>query len=512
MRIGGVVLLVAILGSVGRTEAQGRPARDDGPGGTPPSKTLLGRESTTALGQTGAPPSPTVVATRSSSSAKARASVAASASPPPPAPARTAAPDQRFRLRDDAGECVVTRLHGRFGDRTALLQPDGQIGFPNRLLPTDEPFVPLTSEELRERLESGPFAGYKVRTTEHYVIFYQSTEAFAQDSARLLEDLYHGLIDACRRHDIPVHETEFPLVAVIFATERDFRTHKQVDPEVQAYYEIFTNRIFFYEQSERDQAEPRLMALRKPQTVGHEGVHQILANIGVQPRLSDWPLWLIEGFAEYCATPTRTKKGVAWDRMGTINALHMATLRELDDPLSNEIVGNAAVAKAPGRPSRLLDVESLVTKTRLTPTDYAQSWALTHYLAQRRYRDFLGYLKSMSAMPPLERRSPEQHLAEFRKFFGDDLSKVDKKAEEYIRKRIQEGKFTPLPWYAVIFEQPLGGGMVRRGAMVSQSPQVIQKWVEQFTAPQGGIPNWQPFAFPTRARAELAAEEWMRAN
>jgi len=38
-----------------------------------------------------------------------------------------------------------------------------------------------------------------------------------------------------------------PLVAVIFATEGDFRAHKEVDPEVQAYYEFFTNRIFFYE-------------------------------------------------------------------------------------------------------------------------------------------------------------------------------------------------------------------------------------------------------------------------
>jgi hypothetical protein len=118
----------------------------------------------------------------------------------------------------------------------------------------------------------------------------------------------------------------------------------------------------------------------------------------------------------------------------------------------------------------------------------------------------------MSAMPPLERRTPEQHLAEFRRFFGDDLSKVEKKAQEYIRKLSLTGNFTPLPFYAVIFEQALPGGMVRRGAMISQSPQVIQKWVEQYTAPQGGIPNWQAFPFPTRARALIAAEDWMRAN
>ena len=70
-----------------------------------------------------------------------------------------------------------------------------------------------------------------------------------------------------------------------------------------------------------------------------------------------------------------------------------------------------------------------------------------------------------------------------------------------------------MPYYAVMFEQPLGGGMVRRAAMVSQSPQMIQQWVEQIhRRPQGGIPNWQAFPFPSRARALLAAEEWMRAN
>lgn len=157
-------------------------------------------------------------------------------------------------------------------------------------------------------------------TTEHYLIFYQSHEAFARDSGKLLEDLYEGLIDVCQRHEIPVHQSEFPLVAVIFATERDFRTHKQVPAEIQAYYEIYTNRIFFYEQSVRDSSEPRLMALRKPQTVAHEGAHQILANLGVQPRRAEWPMWLVEGFAEYCATPAPTprqrRKGVVWNGLG----------------------------------------------------------------------------------------------------------------------------------------------------------------------------------------------------
>ncbi len=152
------------------------------------------------------------------------------------------------------------------------------------LVPTDQPFVPVSSETLQGRLQESPYAEYQVLTTQHYLIFYQSTFAFARDSGRLLEDLYRGLIEVCRRHEIPVHETEFPLVAVIFATERDFRAHKQVEPEVQSYYELFTNRIFFYQQSELDRLNPKVSSLRKPQTVAHEGAHQILSNIGVQPR------------------------------------------------------------------------------------------------------------------------------------------------------------------------------------------------------------------------------------
>jgi Protein of unknown function (DUF1570) len=77
----------------------------------------------------------------------------------------------------------------------------------------------------------------------------------------------------------------------------------------------------------------------KPQTVAHEGTHQIRSNSGVQPRPCAWPPWLVDGLAEYCATAVNIKKGIVWRGLAAINSLHMATLRELDDPLSNEIAG-----------------------------------------------------------------------------------------------------------------------------------------------------------------------------
>jgi hypothetical protein len=506
-----ILTLAASLGLVAGgldVTAQVRAGSDPPRDTAPQSKGLAARAPRKGSQRSGAKSGP-------ASSALVAASTTAKPPAPvvtPPAPETVPVPAKRFRIRDESGQCVVARLHGQYRDQMALLQPDGQLGFPTMLVPTDEPFVPMSAEDLRVRLQEGTFAEYRVLTTRHYLIFYQSNSDFAETSGRLLDDLYRGLIEVCRKRGIPVHDAEFPLVAVIFATERDFRAHQQVAPEVQAYYEIFTNRIYFYQQSDRDLEAPEVTALRKPQTVAHEGAHQILSNIGVQPRISAWPLWLIEGLAEYCATPAKTKKGVAWDRLGMINALHMATLRELDDPLANPVAGPGARANPIRQSPLLCQAESLIRKSRLTPTDYAQAWALTHYLNVERGPDFVEFLKAMSQMPPLEPRTPEDHLAEFRKFFGDDLAKLDKRVDKYIREKNRKRGFESLPFYAVMFEQALGGSLVRRVAWVSQSPQMIQERVQELSSPQGGVLNWRAVPCTSRARAELVKDDWIRGN
>ena len=60
-----------------------------------------------------------------------------------------------------------------------------------------------------------------------------------------------------------------------------------------------------------------------------------------------------------------------------------------------------------------------------------------------------------------------------------------------------------------MFEQPLNNGMLRRAAMVSQSPSMIRQWIEMTTNPGGAEPRWQILPHPTRARAMLTAEQWM---
>ena len=440
-------------------------------------------------------------------------------SPPPPAPAPEPAPTasdlaptkptpeaRRILVRDQSGRTLVSRVHGGSGDELHVMLPDGQLGMPDGLAYTDEKFVPATAREVATELLAGPFAGYKLKMTSHYIIAYQCTDAFAEASSRVLEDLYKSLFDAFKKRGFPVHEAEFPLVAVIFKNEKDFRAFRKIDPQVRAYYEIYTNRIFFYEASEADEAAPEIAALRRPQTVAHEGTHQILSNIGIQPRLAAWPPWLIEGLAEYCASPVTTRRGTNWSVLGAVNTQHIATLKDLADPLALQVRGAPPaghIGRAPDQPL----VEYLVTKTDLTPTDYALCWALTHYLGMKRVDDFVPFLKTMSEMPPLEKRTPEDHLNAFRAAFGSDLQKLGRDVDKYLGKLKATN---PLPYYAVMFQQRVPGNQVKRAAMVSQSPSLIRQWLETSTTPTGDLPAWQAISFKTRTPAVAAAEAFVR--
>jgi hypothetical protein len=196
---------------------------------------------------------------------------------------------------------------------------------------------------------------------------------------------------------------------------------------------------------------------------------------------------------------------VGWKGLGVVNPLHMATIRDLDDPQSFQVMGMSRPRI--GRDPRIPLVEYLVTRTELTPTDYALAWALTHYLALKRGPEFVKFLKTMSQSPPLKQMTPEEHLAAFRAAFGNDLAEMDRTIGRYLS-RLKN--YDPLPYYAVMFEQRVGPGMIKRAAIVSQSTSMIRQWLETVRVADGDPPSWKAVPLGTRGRALLTAEQWMR--
>ena len=152
----------------------------------------------------------------------------------------------------------------------------------------------------------------------------------------------------------------------------------------------------------------------------------------------------MEGLAEYCSTPASSRKGgkPTWDGLGMINGLHMATIRELEDPFSVAISGDDAQSKAlvrePGKPL----VECLVRKTHLTPTEYALAWAMTHYLAFKRQDDFVAYLKTRVGYPRSSPGCPRITWPSSGKAFGSHLVKIDRRIHRCMKNLAKQKRCT----------------------------------------------------------------------
>ena len=78
----------------------------------------------------------------------------ASPSPTDDAP-RVGTSPRHFKVRHENGDEVVAREYGRRDGKLVLLLPDGQLGIPNMLVPTEAPFRPYSSDELLPRLKKG---------------------------------------------------------------------------------------------------------------------------------------------------------------------------------------------------------------------------------------------------------------------------------------------------------------------------------------------------------------------
>jgi len=302
------------------------------------------------------------------------------------------------------------------------LVPSGEIatGPLEAMAPTDKPFKPSTFDELASELTTKAFPGFKSHKTTRYLYIYNCSDEFRKLTSTILETMYPSLFAYFKNERFDVHQPEFPLVIVIFAHHTQMRGYKPNLPEnVVAFYETLSNRVILTEKSRLVEQLPQLGIQQAFSTIAHEGVHQILHNIGVQARLSRWPAWLSEGMAEYFS-PTEVGQRMRWKGVGKPNDLRMMELAQLPAPVEKS--GEKTIT------------ERTVSAGGLTSTGYATAWALTNYLGERHRPSFLAYVRDVSGMKPLEAVDPDQEIVRFRKHFGEDMFKIDQGVHTHISK------------------------------------------------------------------------------
>jgi hypothetical protein len=414
--------------------------------------------------------------------------------------------DQRVLILDREGEPTVARVQLRVGEHLVLMLPDGRLTTRPAAdcQPTERPFEVLDHGALAQRLGKTEFPGWNTHQTRRFVYLYQGSDAFVAIASRILETMFRGIGLYARAQKIDVAAPEFPLVVVIYRTQKEFRKALQIPVDGVAYYDVLSNRITLCEESNLWKVKPDLAIRQTIATIAHEGAHQILHNIGVQQRLSVWPMWLNEGMAEFFA-PTTVDDQLKWKGAGEVNDLRMFELEQLLKSLDADTANGQLIAQTIGA-------------SRLTSTGYAMAWALTHYLAQYQRESFHAFVRAMSRRGPLigggDVVAPgviPGNLRDFKEHFGEDLADIERRVLLHLARQPYLDPFLDWPHFTVLILMP-EGARPRRESEVFRLPEQAEHWRQQRLqrVPEGQRPAVQHEIreFTNRLLAEQYARQW----
>ena len=345
------------------------------------------------------------------------------------------------KQRELAGKIEVEAEDGG----VMLLAPDGVL-WP---IPKEEivsrrsdqkPFAPLSRAELAKQLTAQLPAGFKIHHTQNYLICYNTSPAYAQWVGGLFERLNKAFYNYWERRGMTLHQPQFPLVALVFDSQSSYAQFARGElgeaaQSIIGYYSLQTNRMTTYDLTGVEQGQPagtRTSAARINQilsqpaaertvaTIVHEATHQIAFNSGLQVRFADIPFWVSEGVAIYFETPDlESSKG--WRNIGGVNRVNLINFRKV------------LKTRTPDSLTVMLSDDKRFRDPTTAADAYAEAWALNYFLLRTRTETYAKYLQALAQQTPLVTVEPEQRIAQFKQFFGDDLTTFDAEFLRYMR-------------------------------------------------------------------------------
>lgn len=296
------------------------------------------------------------------------------------------------------------------------------------------PFRPLSADELGQRLLAEFGQGFAIHKSKHYVVCSDAGAGYSKWCAALFERLMYAFRRRWKTGPLKLHAPEFPLTAIVFKNRSDFAKYATADggpalAAVPGYYSIRTNRIVLFDLTAGmggsfEEINNRVLkAAFKVATVIHEATHQIAFNSGMHTRYADNPLWLTEGMAMYFETPDlRSRQG--WRSAGRLNPFRIRQFREY-----------VARRRKPDALVSLISTDKRLVESETLADAYAEAWALSYYLIRTKPTAYKKYLHQIALKPRLNWDKPETRIAEFKKAFGDDLQKLDRRFLKYMATR-----------------------------------------------------------------------------
>ena len=342
--------------------------------------------------------------------------------------------EENKQLRSVTGEIVA--LDATLGQ--LILDADGHLTAiaPNelkRIEELDESLKPTTAKELAAKVLKIMPPGSRSILKEHFVVCYNTSDAYAHWNAELYEKLYKGFYRFWKEKGVELKSPRFPLVAVIFDSKEEYIKFASSEfagaQNTIGYYHQSTNRLASYDltgieglippKAQVMRAELINQIISRPEgerliaTIIHEVCHQISFNSGLQVRLGDNPLWLSEGLATFFESPDLSSQN-GWAGIGKLNKHNYVNLANYLPSRTNESL------------ELLLLDDNRLRNGETMSACYAEAWGLTYYLIKSKSKEFLKYMDKIREKPPGSRSSPKERIEIFRECFGDDLRKIDR--------------------------------------------------------------------------------------
>ena len=417
---------------------------------------------------------------------------------------------QNVETTDLAGRPVVAKGYVKIGENYVVLLPSGRLvdRLASQVTATADEFVPLPQQDLAKSMlsqELGQFTNFKFERSKHYVFLFDTTAEFQAATQRILESMFNGVKAYAGNMGIETHHPEVPLIVIMFRRQADFQAFREMPSGVVAYYDMVSNYIVLCEESPLANIRPDLAQGQLLSTIAHEGAHQILHNIGVQKRLSMWPMWLSEGIAEFFA-PTSFGSRNRWKGAGDVNDLRMFELESFMQTRYLEGFDGRTLSEA-------------VTAGSLDSTGYAIAWSIVHFLAKQKRQEFNQYVKQMSQLGPMRgmvARSGEPvvaNLEHFQAFFGQDNQTNEQDMVSYLGELDYEspvGSFAHYVGMAIIPQD----GKPRRYACFFHTDDKVQQWQavlqSRLTDTQKQGAQWDVQKVQNRAAANRLIRQFLR--
>lgn len=304
----------------------------------------------------------------------------------------------------------------------------------------DKPFIPLSREELAKKVTADLPDGFRIHSTKHYLICYNTSPAYAEWVGGLYERLFSAFYNYWQRRKVELQEPEFPLVALVFDSQSSYAQyvrHELGDStrSIIGYYSLKSNQVNMYDLTGVEElkfsgdrsSSARINAVlsqpgseRTVATIVHEATHQIAFNSGLQTRFADIPFWVSEGIAIYFETPDlSSSKG--WRNIGGVNRVNLFNFRKsLRDRPADALV-------------RLIGDDKRFRDPATASDAYAEAWALNYFLLRKHEKKYVQYLKELGQLSALVEEGTEFRVNLFKKHFGQDLTAVNNEFLRYMR-------------------------------------------------------------------------------